>query len=116
MKEDDLDKIKKRLKLYKEEEIEFNEPHFTERLVLREGNRKDVINHLLNPESLVYSYSEKGRYGNVVHCLHFKVSNTRTMRLPVIFDRGGKKSLYIITYIMRYRRWQSLVRKGEKHD
>lgn len=114
--EDDLEAMKKRLKSYTEEEIEFNEPHFTQQLILREGSRKDVIRTLVNPDRLTYSYQEKGKYGDAIHCLHFKISNTRTMRLPVIFDRKGKKSLYIITYVIRYRAWQHMVksRRGVK--
>ncbi len=104
----DLEEIKAKLANYKKENIVFNEPHFTQQLIFREGNRNEVIKNLLNPERLVYVYQEKGRYGDTIHCLHFKISNTRTMRLPAIFN---KKILYIITYIMRYRPWQNMVRK-----
>jgi hypothetical protein len=113
-KEDDLEELKKKILSYKETEIEFNDPHFSQQLAVREGSKKEVISHLLNPEKLVYSYSEKGKYGDIIHCLHFKISNTRTMRLPVIFDRDSKKGLYIITYIMRYRHWQSMVKREGK--
>ena len=114
VKDDDIEKLKEKLKCYNKEDIEFNEPHFTQQMILRDGNKEDVINNLLNPENLVYSYQEKGKYGDTVHCLHFRISNTRTMRLPVIFDRKGKKGLYIITYIMRYRYWQNMVKKRGK--
>jgi len=112
-KEDDLQTIKNRLKKYAKNEIEFNEPHFTQQLILRGGYREDIINNLLNPDKLVYSYQEKGRFGKIIHCLHFKISNDRTMRLPIIFDRNAKKSLYILTYIMRYRNWQNMVKRLE---
>jgi len=110
--EEELEHIKKRLMSYKREEIVFNEPHFTLRLVLRDGRREDVINALLKPDSLVYSFEEVGRLGDTIHCLYFAVSNTRTMYLPVIFDRQGRKSLYILTYILRYRPWQRMIRRG----
>ncbi len=109
--EEDIEELKNRLKEYKREEIEFNEPHFTRQLKLREGDRGDVINNLLNPEKLVYSYQELGKYGDMVHYLHFNISNTKTMRIPVIFDRNNKKSLYIITYIMRYRPWHHMIKR-----
>ena len=109
-KEDDIEVLKKKLKEYKAEEITFNEPHFTQQLMLREGNKDEVIKYLLSQHNLVYSYQERGKYGDTIHCLHFKISNTRTMRLPVIFDRNNKKDLYIITYVMRYRKWQSMVK------
>ncbi len=106
-----IEELKKKLRSYGEEDIEFNEPHFTQQLTLREGRREDVINNLLNPDKLVYSYEEKGKYGDEIHCLHFKISNTRTMRVPVIFDKNNGKSLYIVTYVMRYRPWQSMVKR-----
>ncbi len=111
IKEDDIQKIKNKLRTYTKKDIEFNEPHFTQQLLLREGNEEDVITNLLNPDKLVYSYQEKGKYGDTIHCLHFKISNTRTMRIPVILDKDNEKSLYIITYIMRYRAWQHMIKK-----
>lgn len=112
---DELEELKQKLRSYRKEDIEFNEPHFTQQLLLREGSREEVIKNLLNPEKLVYVYSEKGKYGDDVYCLHFKISNTRTMRLPVIFDRNNRKGLYMLTYIMRHRFWQNMVRmRGKK--
>ena len=90
LQQDDTEKIKQKLRTYNEEDIVFNEPHFTQQLILREGSRKEVIRHLLNPDCLVYSYPEKGRYGDIKHCLMFKISNSRTMKLPVLFDSNGK--------------------------
>jgi len=113
IKEDDIEILKKKLKEYSKENIIFNEPHFTQQLILRQGSKDEVINNLLNLDKLVYSYQEKGKYGDVIHCLHFEISNSRTMRIPVIFDRHNKKSLYIITYIMRYRPWQNMIKRGK---
>lgn len=31
------------------------------------------------------------------------------MKLPVIFDKNGKKGLYILTYIMTYRHWKKII-------
>jgi hypothetical protein len=107
---DDIEEIKRKLRTYTADEIEFNEPHFTSQLMLREGSREDVVRHLLNPDRLVYSCSEEDRYGDTRHILLFEVSGSRTLKLPVIFDIGNKKALYIITYIMRYRKWQSMIR------
>jgi hypothetical protein len=111
--QDDLEELKKKLKNYNKEDIEFNEPHFTQQLIIRDGSREEVINNVLNPVNLVYSYHEKGRHGDTVHCLHFKISNSRTLRIPVIFDRNDKKGLYIITYIKRYRSWQNMIKRGK---
>lgn len=110
MAADDIEKIKQKLSTYAKEDIRFNEPHFTRQLMLREGSRRDVVDNLLNPDKLVYSSSETDRYGDTRHVLLFEVSGSRTMKLPVIFDIGDEKGLYIITYIMRYRKWQGMIR------
>ena len=110
IKKDDLEELKKKLRDYKKENIIFNEPHFTQQLKLREGNRDEVINNLLNSDKLVYSYQEKGKFGDVKHNLHFNISDTKTMRIPVILDPNNKKGLYIITYIMRYRNWRNMIK------
>ena len=55
-KEDDIGELKKMLRTYKKEDIKFNEPHFSNQLMLRQGNKEEVINLLLNPDKLVYSY------------------------------------------------------------
>ena len=91
IKEDNIEDLKKKLRNFKKEQLIFNEPHFTQQLTLREGSKEEVVKHLLNPDKLVYSYQEKGRYGDTIHCLHFEVSNTRTMRLPIIesFEKSG---------------------------
>lgn len=102
----DLVQVKSKLRSYKREDIIFNEPHFTERMVLRDGNKEEVIKNLIEAERLVYAEKED----NNKYVLYFKMSNTRTMILPVIFDKDGKKCLYILTYIMRYRDWRNMVR------
>lgn len=109
--EENLDYVKNKLRSYTKEEIIFNEPHFTQRLILREGYKEEVINELLNPKKLVYYFTEKGKKNNTIYVLHFKISNTRTLRLPVVFDKSNKKCLYVITYIMRYRPWQNMVKR-----
>jgi hypothetical protein len=105
-KVDDLDNMKKLLMSYNYTQIIFNEPHFTNQLLLRDGSREEVIQLLLNPSKLVYSYQEIGTYGDVKHCLIFELSNKLSLRIPVIFNVRGKKNLYILTYIVRYRKWK----------
>ncbi|MBW2990383.1 hypothetical protein KY348_01620 [Candidatus Woesearchaeota archaeon] len=109
--EDNVEEIKEKLRRYKRQDLIFNEPHFSYRLILREGSKEEVIKNLLKPDNLVYSYKQKGSLGDIIHCLHFKISNKRTMRLPVIFK---KKTLYILTYIMRYRPWQSMIKRRRR--
>ena len=113
--EKSLEGLKRKLATYTKKDIQFNEPHFTQQMIMREGKKKEVIYHLLNPEKLVYAYKQEGKYGDTVHSLHFKVNEVRTLRLPVIFDRNNKKSLYILTYIMRYRSWQNMIKKKDEY-
>lgn len=87
--EDDIEQLKERLRSYNKEEIEFSR-HSEDQLLLREGKKEEVIGLLLNPERLVYSYQEKGRHGSVIHYLHFRISNTRTIRLSAIFNKDNK--------------------------
>lgn len=109
---EDITSIKKRLQAYKQEDITYNEPHFTQQLILREGSKEEVIKMLLDPEHLVFFYTDKGKYGDTIYSLYFHVSNTKTMKIPVIFDKNEKKGLYILTYIMRHRKWQSMVKRN----
>ena len=53
IKEDDVGKIKKKLRNYKKQDIEFNDPHFTQQLILREGNKDEVIRNILNPDKFL---------------------------------------------------------------
>lgn len=41
-KEEDIEELKKKLKTYKKEQIIFNEPHFTQQMILREGNKEEL--------------------------------------------------------------------------
>ena len=103
MEGDELKKIKDKLRSYTEKDIRFHEPHFTNQLTDREGDRQDVIDHIINPDKLVRFKVQMGKYGDLKYALHFKISENRTLILPVIFDPKGKKSLYILTYMLRYR-------------
>jgi hypothetical protein len=107
---EDLDEVKNKLHLYLRKDIQFNDPHFTQQMLLRDGDKETIFNNILKPDKLVYVYSVEGKYGDRIYELYFEVSNTRTLKLPVIFDRNDKKSLYILTYVMRYRKWQNMVK------
>ena len=86
--ESEINLIKKRLRTYNRKEIKFNEPHFSQQLALRDGNKEEVIENLLNPERLVLAYIELGRYNDIKYSLYFAISNSKTMKLPIIFDNG----------------------------
>jgi len=52
--DDDIEEIKNKLCRYKIEQIEFNEPHFTQQMELREGNKEEIIKNILKPNKLVF--------------------------------------------------------------
>lgn len=80
-------------------------------MLLRQGTREEVEYHLLHPDKLVHVSEELGKYGDRKYELYFRISNMRTLKIPVLFDPQGRKCLYILTYIMRYRAWQGMVKK-----
>jgi hypothetical protein len=112
--EEDVESMKRRLASYNGADIRFNEPHFSQQLALRDGSRDDVIKNLLNPDNLVHYYTETGRMGDTKHSLYFRISNTKTMKIPVIFDIKGRKSILVLTYIMRYRPWQTMLTQSPR--
>jgi len=56
-KEDDVEELKSKLRNYAKEDIEFNEPHFSQQLVLIDGNKKEVLN---TPYARIFEITEKG--------------------------------------------------------
>lgn len=106
---EDIQKIKKKLQNYAESDVSYNEPHVTTRLIERGGRRDELLMELLHPENLVHVKKQIGDYGDEIYVLFFKLGERQTLKIPVIFDRGGKKCLYMLTYIERLRSWQSMI-------
>ena len=96
----DLERLKARLRAC---EVVFNEPHVTERLAVRGGSRKELVKMLKEPERLIHAEERIGSKGDPVHILYFE-KDGKTEKIPVIFL--GEKSLLVLTYILRHRRWK----------
>ena len=108
----DINKIKEELKKYSEKQIAFNEPHVTQRCLLRDITKEEVIQNLLKPDKLVYVGEQESKYlTENKYDLYFVFSNTRAYRFPVVLK---EKSLYVITVIKINRRWQGIVSKYER--
>ena len=108
----DIAKVKEELSKYSKEQIIFNEPHVTERCLLRDITKEEVIQNLLKPDKLVYAGEQESKHPNEKkYDLYFVFSNTRAYRFPVILK---EKSLYVITVIKINRRWQGIVSKYER--
>ena len=100
----DVEEARRKLRTYSIKDIEFYEPHVTEKLIERGGKREDIITNVLNPVSLINVIEKTGKYGDTIHCLIFELGDNKTMRIPVIFNFENRKILYILTYILRYRK------------
>ncbi len=91
--DNELEKIKQKLRSYTRKDLIFHEPHFTQRLSERGESREEVISHLLNPDQLIYFKKETGKYGDTKYALYFELSPNRTLLIPIIFDINDKKRL-----------------------
>ena len=102
IKKEDVEKIKSVLKVYKRENLDFNEPHFTLKLNRQKIDRKEVIKNILKPDKLSFVGVSKSKNPNYkyVHDLYFKLSKNRIFKIPVSIK---PKSLYVIT-IFKIRR------------
>ena len=58
----DITKIKEDLNKYSREQIKFNEPHVTQRCLLRDIAKEEVIQNLLKPDKLVYAGEQDSKY------------------------------------------------------
>ena len=105
----DLLKIRKMLSRYSKKNIIFNEPHVTIRCIQRNITKEQVKDIVMNPDNLVLAYKAKSvRSDEDKYELFFKLSSNKTLKLPVVFKSN---KLYIITVIVRWRKWQAMIRK-----
>ncbi len=111
MSSEQIEQIKKRLSKYSRREVIFSE-HAQEQIILRNGDLQEVVKNLIDPRKLVDFSIEEGTKGDKKYNLIFQISNTRHLKIPVIFDpkKRKSKSLYILTYIDRPRRWHKAKR------
>ena len=108
----DTAKVREELVKYSKYQIIFNEPHVTQRCLLRNITKEEVLQNLLKPNKLVYVGEQESNYPNEKkYDLYFVFSNTRAYRFPVVLK---EKSLYVITVIKINRRWQGIVGKYER--
>ncbi len=108
-KKENTNKIKEKLSIYKDARLIFTK-HAEDMLVLRNGNKKKV-RWMLTSDKLFYCESEIGKRGDKVYTLYFQISNTLTMKLPVIFKKERNKSIIILTYIMTHRNWRNIIKR-----
>jgi len=99
----DLERLKVLLRNIERKHIKFTS-HAKTQIILRDGSKKEIIEHLLNPIKLIdFEKQSRDKY-----LLIFNISNSKTMILPIVFERKGLK---VITYIMRHRSWKKTIEK-----
>jgi len=100
------EKIKKVLRRYKKEDIEYNEPHFTIKLDRQKIDRKEIIKNILKPDKLMFVGVSKSKNPNYyyVYDFYFKTSKNRILKIPMSIK---PKCLYLITVIKIRRRIQN---------
>ena len=104
----DLEEIKSRLKQYKKEQISYNDPHVSIRCIQREFSKEQIAQNLLNPDNLVLAYQQiASEESELKYALYFKLNSSKTLKLIVVLK---KEELYIITVIVRWRKWESMIR------
>ncbi|MAG77899.1 hypothetical protein CL616_00880 [archaeon] len=77
--------------------------HAKQQIILRESSEESLLSYIRSLNKLVYFQKDGHKYN-----LYFALSNERTIKLPVVFEG---KTLYILTYVLRYRSWQRMVKK-----
>ena len=103
-----LDEVKEKLGRYFIEQIKYNDPHVSFRCAQREVSKEVIERHLLNPEELVLAYKEESLGINEEkYELYFKLSSSKTLKLIAVLK---EQELYIVTVIVRLRRWKNLVK------
>jgi len=109
----EIEELKKKLINYKREQICYNEPHFSLRCAQREISKNLIEENLLNPNNLILAYSlEALNEAEEKYEVYFKLSSNRTLKLIIVLRR---ESLYIITVMVRYRKWQNLIKTPKRH-
>lgn len=80
-----IKKIKEKLKQYKKEDIEYNQPHVDEKCDMYQMSRRDFERHLLNPEKLNFVGIQKSKNPEYdkIYALYFAVSKSTTYLIPV---------------------------------
>jgi hypothetical protein len=100
----EVGEIRKKLSNYNK--IQYNDPHVTIRCLQREISKEQIEKNTLNPENLVLAYTTKENPDK--YELYFKLNSNKTLKLVAMFK---KDELYIITVIMRWRKWQNMIKR-----
>jgi hypothetical protein len=96
IKQGDITLIKEKLKTYKKDQLEYNEPHFSLKLQRQKIDKKEVVKNILKPDNLILVGITKSKNPNYdyVYDLFFKLGKRRIFKIPISIK---PKSLYLIT-------------------
>lgn len=99
-----LEELREALRKYRKRQIIYNDPHVEIRCTQRGISKEKIEKNVLNPEKLVHFDEQPAKYpGETKGRLWFRLSGTRYLLLPCVMS---DKSLYIITAIIRHRKWK----------
>ena len=77
------DKIKRILRKYRKEDLEYNEPHFALKLEREKIDKKEVVKNILKPDKLAFVGTSESKNPNYdyVYDLYFKLSKNISIYL-----------------------------------
>ena len=93
--------------LRKIKEIKYSK-HAEIRCKQRNIDKNLIKEHILNPDKLVKIVHQPALKGEIKLKLYFELSNARTLIIVSLIER---ESLYIITSVIRIRKWQEGIEK-----
>lgn len=108
-KKEEIDKIIKILKKYKEEDFDFRE-HYWFRIAQRNIKHDFLLKTFFEFDKIKLIEEDVLKYGDIGYDLFYEISNNRTLIIGVC----PKEKLKFIHGILRYRKWQTAVKKQFK--
>lgn len=74
----------------------------------RNITKVEIENNLLEPKHLKFAIKGKAKYKNEEKwTLYFETSKSRTLVFPVVLKA---KSIYVLTVIKKWRKWENLIK------
>ena len=107
----DVQSIQKLLKSFSEENIEFDDPHVTERLIENNMTKDKIIDFILNQTNKIHNVIEDR---SKVYKLYFKLTEKRQLKVILDNIKHGKIMIRTIKILDRklYKKIKTIKRNG----
>ena len=109
LKKEEIGKIINRLRGYSEKQFRFTD-NYWKRISSRDIDHDFVVKTFFEFDKINLIEEDILKFGDIGYDLYYEISNNRTLILGVC----PKKDLIFIHGIMRYRKWQSAIKKAKK--